>query len=83
MPAMRLARFPPARALLGQVFAHMSFALPVHRLRETATLLAFNHPQPSYPVHSTLEMVQHYARVAQMDVEQAHRKASPADNWHL
>jgi integrase/recombinase XerD len=33
--------------------------------------------------HSTLEMVQHYARVAQMDVEQAHRRASPADNWHL
>ena len=33
--------------------------------------------------HSTLEMVQHYARVAQVDVEQAHRRASPADNWHL
>jgi len=32
----------------------MSFVLPVHRLRETATLLAFNHPQPSYPVHILL-----------------------------
>jgi histidine triad (HIT) family protein len=29
----------------------MSFALPVKRLRETQTLLAFYHPQPSYPVH--------------------------------
>ena len=54
MPAMRLARSAPARALLGQVFAHMSFALPVHRLRETPTLLAFHHPQPSYPVHILL-----------------------------
>jgi integrase/recombinase XerD len=28
-------------------------------------------------------MVRHYARIAQVDVEQAHRKASPADNWRL
>jgi hypothetical protein len=28
-------------------------------------------------------MVQHYARIAQLDVVQAHRKASPADNWRL
>ena len=29
----------------------MSFVIPVHRLRETATLLAFDHPKPSYPLH--------------------------------
>src|SRR5262252_5606752 len=55
---MRLARSPLARAVTaavaGQVFAHMSFAIPVHRLRETATLLAFHHPRPSYPVHILL-----------------------------
>lgn len=33
--------------------------------------------------HSTLEMVEHYARVAEVDIEEAHRKASPADNWRL
>jgi integrase/recombinase XerD len=33
--------------------------------------------------HSTLEMVEHYARVAEVDIEQAHRKASPVDNWRL
>jgi len=29
----------------------MSFAIPLHKLRETPTLLVFNHPQPSYPTH--------------------------------
>lgn len=33
--------------------------------------------------HGCLEMVEHYARIAEVDVEQAHRKASPADNWRL
>jgi histidine triad (HIT) family protein len=32
----------------------MSFALPVDRLRETSTLLAFHHPRPSYPLHILL-----------------------------
>lgn len=32
----------------------MSFAMPVRRLRETDTLIAFHHPQPSYPVHILL-----------------------------
>jgi integrase/recombinase XerD len=33
--------------------------------------------------HSSLDMVKHYARVAEVDVQDAHRKASPADNWRL
>ena len=32
----------------------MSFAIPVKRLRETGTLLAFYHPQPSYKFHVLL-----------------------------
>ena len=33
--------------------------------------------------HGSLDMVRHYARIAQVDIEQAHRKASPVDNWRL
>jgi diadenosine tetraphosphate (Ap4A) HIT family hydrolase len=40
--------------LLGWVFAHMSFVIPVKRLRETDTLMAFYHPKPSYPFHVLL-----------------------------
>ncbi len=29
----------------------MSFAIPVKRLRETSSLLAFYHPKPAYPFH--------------------------------
>ena len=29
----------------------LNFAMPLNRLRETATLLAFYHPVPAYPVH--------------------------------
>ncbi len=51
---LRLARSHLGRYLIGYLFAHMSFALPVKRLRETSTLLAFHHPSPSYPVHILL-----------------------------
>ncbi|MFN8402801.1 MAG: HIT domain-containing protein [Anaerolineales bacterium] len=40
--------------LIGWVFAHMSFVIPVKRLRETETLMAFHHPKPSYPFHVLL-----------------------------
>ena len=32
----------------------MSFAIPVKRLRETNTLMAFYHPKPSYSFHVLL-----------------------------
>jgi histidine triad (HIT) family protein len=40
--------------LIGWIFAHMSFAIPVQRLHETETLLAFHHPKPSYKFHVLL-----------------------------
>ena len=51
---LRLARTKPSRKLIGWMFAHMSFAIPAKRLRETDTLLAFYHPKPSYPFHVVL-----------------------------
>jgi histidine triad (HIT) family protein len=39
------------RTLVGWTFAHLSFALPVRRIRETPALIAFHHPRPSYPLH--------------------------------
>jgi integrase/recombinase XerD len=33
--------------------------------------------------HSDMEMVRRYASIAQADCANAHRKASPADNWRL
>jgi integrase/recombinase XerD len=33
--------------------------------------------------HGSLDMVRHYAQIAEVDVENAHRKASPVDNWRL
>jgi len=40
--------------LIGWIFAHMSFAIPVKRLSETNTLIAFYHPKPAYPFHVLL-----------------------------
>ena len=40
--------------LIGWIFAHMSFAIPVKRLRETDALMAFHHPKPSYVFHVLL-----------------------------
>lgn len=37
--------------LLNWTFSYFSFCLPVDRLIETTTLLAFHHPAPSYPTH--------------------------------
>jgi histidine triad (HIT) family protein len=52
--AYRLVNTRAGRILTGWIFAHMSFLIPAKRLRETDTLLAFHHPQPSHPFHVLL-----------------------------
>lgn len=50
----RLAHSGLGRLFIRWMFTMMSFSIPVKRLRETETLLAFHHPQPSHPVHILL-----------------------------
>jgi len=45
----------------------MSFAIPVKRLRETDTLLAFHHPKPAYPFHVLLVPKKAIARLEDLD----------------
>ena len=51
---LSLARNSVFRVLLSWILTNMSFAIPVERLHETATLIAFYHPQPGYPFHVLL-----------------------------
>lgn len=48
----KIARSPIGHFIVGWVFAYASFLLPVKRLYETKTIIAFHHPKPSYqPIH--------------------------------
>lgn len=49
-----IAHSAVGRLFIGWSFAHMSFAIPVNRLYESATTLAFHHPRPGYPIHILL-----------------------------
>jgi histidine triad (HIT) family protein len=46
---LRLARSRLAGRIVSWLLTHMSYLLPLDRLRETETLVAFYHPRPSYP----------------------------------
>jgi histidine triad (HIT) family protein len=64
---LRLARNRAGRKLVGWIFAYMSFAIPVKRLCETETLLAFHHPKPAYPFHVVLVSKQTVPSLMELD----------------
>lgn len=49
----------------------MSFAIPVKRLRETKTLMAFRHPKPSYPFHVLIVPKKAVASLMELDASDA------------
>ena len=62
---------PGIRHVISWIFEHISFALPVKRLRETETLIAFYHPRPSYPFHVLLLPRKAIASLKELDSSDA------------
>ena len=53
--------------MIGWGFGPLDFLLPVDRLRETPTLLAFRHPKPAHPFHVVIVPRREIASFADLD----------------
>jgi len=64
-----LLRFTISQIMIGWVFTYMSFAIPVNRLRETKTLIAFHHPRPSHRLHILILPKRPYSSLMDLPIE--------------
>jgi histidine triad (HIT) family protein len=67
----RVARSFVGRWTIAWIFAHISSVIPVKRLRETPTLIAFHHPKPSYPLHILLVPKKALGSLTDLDTQDA------------
>ena len=65
----RLARTRLGEFLLGLLFSSFSFAIPVSKLRDTETFIAFFHPEPSYPTHILLVPKRKYRSLIEVSTD--------------
>ena len=59
-----------------------------HRFRHTFAVMFLRNGGNSLALqrllgHSTMEMVRHYVKLSEVDLQQAHRRASPVENLRL
>jgi histidine triad (HIT) family protein len=60
-------RTPHFARFFSWIMQTFPFSLPVHRLKETSSLLAFYHPDPSYPYHVLLVPKKPVATLSDLD----------------
>lgn len=85
--------FDMSRTTLTSIIARLGARVGVpscfpHRFRHTFAIEYLRNGGDPYTLqhmldHSTMTMVARYLKIAQIDVERAHRKASPVENWNL
>jgi integrase/recombinase XerD len=84
---------PMTRTKLAEMFGNIGKRANVkgfhpHRLRHTFAVMYLRNGGNAFSLqhilgHSSLEMVRHYLQIAQIDIDNAHRRASPVDNLRL